>query len=87
MRKWKEEHGLKTYFSCAHSLDLAPIETCWPIPKSHVRKHPRWDDSTLEELVRAGRAGVSQEFINSKADEMPEKLQSGLDSHRNMTGY
>ncbi len=52
-----------------------------------MRKYPHWDDSTLEELVREGWARVSQEFINSKVDEMPDKLQAVLDSHGDMTRY
>ena len=85
VRKWKEEQGLKTYFNCAHSP--TPIENCRPIPQSRVRKYPHWGDSTWEELIREGWARVSQEFINSKVDEMPERLQAVLDSHGNMTGY
>lgn len=28
VRAWKEAHGLKYYFNCAESPDLAPIENC-----------------------------------------------------------
>lgn len=87
VRKWKEDHGLKSYFNCAQSPDLSPIENCWLIPKSHVHKYHHWDDSTLEELIHEGWAHVSQEFINSKVDEMPDRLQAVLDCHGDMTGY
>ncbi len=30
---------------------------------------------------------MSQEFINSKVDEMPDKVQAVLDCHGDMTGY
>lgn len=87
LRKWKEEYGFKIYFNCAHSPDFRPIENCRSIPNSHVRKYPYWDDSTWEELIREGWARVSQEFINSKVDEMPERLEAVLDSHGDMTGH
>lgn len=28
VRTWKENHGLKHYFNCSSSPDLAPIENC-----------------------------------------------------------
>lgn len=40
VRKWKHDHGLKSYFNCAQSLDLPPVENRWLIPESHVRKYP-----------------------------------------------
>lgn len=87
VRTWKQQHGLKSYFNCAMSPDLAPIEDCWAIPKAHVRKYPHWDDATLEELIREGWARVSQEFINSKVDEMPNRLRDVINGHGDMTGY
>ena len=30
----KQQNCLKSYFNCAMSPDLAPIENCWAIPKA-----------------------------------------------------
>ena len=54
VKKWKEDHYLKYYFNCASSPDLAVIENCWQPIEQHVRKYPRWDDASLEELIREG---------------------------------
>ena len=52
-----------------------------------MRNYPHWDDSTLEELIREGWARVRQEFIKSKLDETPDRLQAVLNCHGDMTGY
>ena len=78
---------MKCYFNCAQLPDLSPIENCWLIPKSYERKYPHWDDSKWKELIRERSAHVSQEFINSKVDEMPDRLQAVLDCHGDFTGY
>ena len=54
VRDWKEKNGLKHYFNCASSPDLAPIENCWLMPKQKLRSVPHWDDETTEELIREG---------------------------------
>lgn len=74
VRSWKEENGLESYFNCAQSPDLSVIENCWAIPKMYTRKYPHWDDDTLKELIK-GWAQVSQEFINSKVQEIPKRLR------------
>ena len=33
VRRWKQEMGLKYYFNCPGSPDLAPIENLWQVPK------------------------------------------------------
>ena len=33
IKKWKEKEGLKYYFNCPSSPDLASIENCWQPPK------------------------------------------------------
>lgn len=63
------------------------IENCWAISKAHMRKYPHWDDATLEELIREEWARVSQEFINSKVDEIPSRLRDITNVHGDMTGY
>ena len=40
VRTWKQEHGLRFYFNCAGSPDLAPIENCWQTPKQTLKKIP-----------------------------------------------
>ena len=52
-----------------------------------MRKYLHWDDSTLEELIRERWAHVRKKFINSKVDEMPDRLQAILDCHGDLIGY
>ena len=87
VRKWKEENGLKSYFNCASSPDLSPIENCWQPPKQYIRKFPHWDEATTVGLIHEGWATVSQNFINSKVAEMPKGLQAMIDGDGAMTGY
>lgn len=54
VRTWKQDHGLKSYFNCPSSPDLAPIENCWQPAKAHLRKLPHWDDNTTRELIYEG---------------------------------
>ena len=42
VRRWKQEMGLKNYFNCPGSPDLAPIENLWQAPKQVLRKVPHW---------------------------------------------
>lgn len=87
VREWKEGHGLESYFNCLQSPDLAVIENCWAIPKIYTRKYPHWDDATLETLIREGWAQVSQDFINRKVQEMPDRLQVVRDCKGALAGY
>jgi hypothetical protein len=87
VRKWKQQCGLESYFNCASSPDLAPIENCWQPPKQHLRKYPHWDDTTTKELIYEGWANVTQEFINKRVLSMPDRLQAVIDSNGRMTGY
>lgn len=87
VKTWKEKHGLKIYFNCPQSPDLSVIENCWQPAKQHVRKFPHWDDSSLRELIIEGWGRVSQEFINERVFQMPQRLQAVIDGHGAMTGY
>lgn len=87
VRTWKEQNGLESYFNCAQSPELSVIEDCWAIPKIYTRKYSHWDDATLENLIREGWAQVSQEFINQRVQEMPDRLQAVKDGHGELTGY
>ena len=44
VRRWKAETGLKHYFNCPGSPDLAPIKNLWQALKQALRKVPHWDD-------------------------------------------
>jgi hypothetical protein len=57
VRQWKKKHRLESYFNCAQSPDLAPIENCWQPTKQNTRRHAHWDDETLTELIKEGWAG------------------------------
>lgn len=87
VREWKEEHGLESYFNCPQSPNLAVIENCWAIRKIYTRKYPHWDDATLETLIEEGWAQVSQDFINRKVQEMPDRLQAVIDCKGALTAY
>lgn len=87
VRSWKEENGLESYFNSAQSPDLSVIENCWAIPKMYTRKYPHSDDDTLKELIKEGWAQVSQEFINSKVQEIPKRLRDVIVGEGELTGY
>ena len=87
VRTWKKQNNLTSYFNCSNSPDLSPIENCWQLRKQHLRKYPHWDDATTKELIVEGWEAVTQEFINAKVREMPQRLKAVLDSDRQMTGY
>ncbi len=87
VRTWKKEHGLKSYFNCASSPDLAPIENCWQPTKAHLRKYPHWDDNATKGLIYDGWDSVSQEFINHIVRSMPERLQAVINAEGKMTGF
>lgn len=87
VRSWKEENGFESYFICAQSPDLSVIENCWAIPKMYTRKYPHWDDNTLKELIKEGWAQVSQEFINSRVQEISKRLRDVIVDEGEMTGY
>ena len=87
VRTWKEKNGLKTYFNCPQSPDLAPIENCWQPVKDQLRKYPHWDDSTMENLMWEGWEKVSQDFINKQVHSMPQRLKDCIASGGVITGY
>ncbi len=87
VRRWKESHGLKHYFNCAHSPDLSPVENTWQAPKAMLRKHAHWDDDTVWELALEGWERLSQETINNWCDSMPERLQNVITLEGKLSGY
>ena len=84
---WKQQHGLKSYFNFTMFPNLALTENCWAIRKAHVRKYPYLDDAKLEELIYEGLACVSEEFINSQVDKMPNRLRNVINGNGDMTWY
>ncbi|KAF1816226.1 hypothetical protein P152DRAFT_504951 [Eremomyces bilateralis CBS 781.70] len=53
-REWKAQNGLKHYFNCASSLDLAIIENCFQPMKQHVRKYTHCEPDETQELLKEG---------------------------------
>ena len=51
VRDWKAKYGLKYYFNCVLSPDLAPIENAWFSVKNEVRKCPHWDEEITREMA------------------------------------
>lgn len=87
MKTWKAKHNLNHYFNCAQSFDLSIIKNAWQSTKQHVRKFPHWNDFSLKELIVDGWERMSQEFINERVDQMPERLQAVINGKGAMTGY
>jgi hypothetical protein len=87
VRTWKKNHGLEFYFNCHSSPDLAPIENCWQPPKQYVKKFPHWDEDDTRELALEGWEKVTQEFINSRVNSMPQRLRDVIENEGKLTGY
>lgn len=87
VRRWKKENGLRHYFNCSYSPDLAPIENCWQALKQALRKVPHYDDATMRAIINKGWENVSIPFINERVDTMPKRLQAVIDGDGAMTGY
>lgn len=75
MREWKEKHGLRYFFNCLRSPDLAPIENAWGHVEKVIKQQPHWDEDSLRELAEEGWARLSQETINHWVRGMPTRLQ------------
>jgi hypothetical protein len=84
---WKQDHGLKSYFNCHDSLDLAPIEKAWQPPKQYIRKFPHWDKEETQELAKEGWDKVSHDFINKWVDSMPQRLREVIEMDGKMTAH
>ena len=40
VKEWKQNNGLKSYFNCSGSPDLALIKNAWQPTKQYIRKYP-----------------------------------------------
>ena len=87
VRAWKAANNLISYFNCAHSPDLTPIENAWQAPKSQLRKYSHWDDETIWELALEGWEKLSQETINKWVISMPQRLQDVINRKGQLCGY
>ena len=87
VKAWKKENKLESYFNCASSPGLAPIENCWLPPKQHLNKYPHWDDATTKELILEGWGQVSQDFINERVLSMLERLRNVIERKGYMVGH
>lgn len=88
VQQWKRDHGLKHYFNCSASPDLAPIENCWQPLKQDLRKIPHWDLETIKDVTEATwYDGLLQRTINKWMDSMPERLQDVIDRRGGMTSW
>ncbi|KAI3322351.1 hypothetical protein HD806DRAFT_536188 [Xylariaceae sp. AK1471] len=86
--KWKENNGLKYFFNCAGSPDLAPpIENAWRGPESIIQQHPIWDEETLKEKAVEGWEALKQETINEWAVSMPSRLLDVIRLEGQLTGH
>ena len=88
VRQWKEKHGVQWLFNAPRSPDLNIIENCWQPVKEAISKASHWDEGELyKEIIRVWNEGVSQEWINSLIDSMPDRLHAVLDGDGRLTGY
>lgn len=79
VRTWKRQNALTSYFNCAQSPDLAPIERAWAWPKKEVTTQSVWDDEALQTLAQEGWDKLKQSTINGWIDKIPEILKQLAD--------
>jgi hypothetical protein len=85
---WKEKHGLKHYFNCPGSPDMAPIEDAWQPSKQYVRHYGHWEPDETRTLAQEGWDGITQEWINRRILSMPARLEALKNSERGeLIGY
>ncbi|PQE31529.1 hmg box protein [Rutstroemia sp. NJR-2017a WRK4] len=87
VRTWKRAHGLQSYFNCAASPDLSPIENCWQAPKQNLNHHSHWDEVTTRQLVVEAWNDLSQSFINEQIKSIPDRYKAVIDGDGQMTAY
>ncbi|KPM39516.1 hypothetical protein AK830_g7046 [Neonectria ditissima] len=88
-QQWKEDHGLRCYFTCGDSPDLSPLDSLWPSRKQWTVAEPPkdWEDETLRRLVRETWAGLDQERVNVWVDFMPQRLRQVVDTEGRMVPW
>ena len=86
-KRWFEVNGVKYFFNCADSPDLAPIENCWQAPKDYCRQIPHWSKEELREVLREGWKHVTQEFINEQVASMPQRLYDCIQNEGRRTAW
>lgn len=87
VKKWKAQHQLKSYFNCAHSPDLAPIERAWQAPKEELLKYTHWDEATIHRYAQQGWDGLKINTINKWVDQIPDILRAIIRREGQMSGY
>ena len=74
VQKWKKEHGLERYLSCAGSRDPSPIRNCWQARKQTPKEYPHWDNMTSS-------------FWSTKDGRMYHRLSSMSEYPQCLRGY
>ncbi|KAF1992321.1 hypothetical protein K402DRAFT_449691 [Aulographum hederae CBS 113979] len=87
-RKWKKNHGLKYFFNCAQSPDMAIIENVWQPAKAYVRPFEHWDpQDTMQLLQEYWDHHMKQEMINKWILSMPQRFRDLKQAGGKMTGW
>lgn len=87
VRDWKQQHGLKYFFSTPGSPDLSPIENGWNVVKEYIAKFPSRSEEELQSLAIKGWNTLSQETVNHWVDSMVQRMQHVVAGEGKMTGY
>jgi hypothetical protein len=75
--RWKEKHGLGTCFNtAAGSVDLAPMENAWKVPKAYMREHAIWDEDALKMAAEDGWDAVLEGTLNDCIHSIPQRMKN-----------
>jgi hypothetical protein len=87
VNRWKRDNNVKSYYNCAYSPDLAPIENCWRAPKAWLRKIGHWDDDSVWEVANEGWNALTQKKVNEWCLSMPQRLRDVIKAEGQMTAW
>ena len=87
VKRWKQQHGLKSYFNAAQSPDLAVIENCWQPTKAYIDREDHLEDQILMERIQWSWDQLPQAFINKQVRSMHERMEAVIANGGKRTAY